>query len=208
MFEYLNRFALFSISALFPVLYIQFNLYDLQLERQYSIIIFFTFFLGVSKEWLIFAVSARKLNNCKTATQKPITTSKRITLKHNVGQGSSLPEPTVSHYRSTREALKGSSAFIGHTYDKNIYFPPYEDKTWKAIQYYPWDDTLDYSSICNNVLKRITQNGTFYIISGSFNGGLGHKYISIFHSITYAILLGRRFLRFIFFCLLNSTNAG
>ena len=29
-----------------------------------------------------------------------------------------LYETPVSHYRSTREALAGSSAFVGHTYDK------------------------------------------------------------------------------------------
>ena len=119
-----------------------------------------------------------------------------------------LPETTASHYQSTREALAGSSAFIGHTYDKNIYIPTYNNKTWKPIQYFPWNDSLDYSTICNNVLKRITQNGTFYIISGSFNGGLGHKYISIFYSITYAILLGRRFLRLHLISFTNSPTAG
>ena len=119
-----------------------------------------------------------------------------------------LYETPVSHYRSTREALAGSSAFVGHTYDKNIYIPTYNNNTWKPIQYFPWNDSLNYSTICNNVLKRITQNGTFYIISGSFNGGLGHKYISIFYSITYAILLGRRFLRLLLISFTNSPTAG
>lgn len=98
-------------------------------------------------------------------------------------------------FTNTRNALKGNSVFIKHTYDKNIYIPTYNDISWQEVQYFPWNDHLNYTVICKNVLKRITSNKTFYIISGSFNGGLGHKYISILHSITYAILLRRRFLR-------------
>ena len=99
------------------------------------------------------------------------------------------------HYRSTRQALHGSSVFVRNTHNKNIYIPPYNDATWKAVEYFPWSDSLNYSLVCNKVLQRITRNSTYYIISGSFNGGLGHKYLSVFYSITYAILLGRRFLR-------------
>lgn len=100
-------------------------------------------------------------------------------------------------YTSTNQALRGSSLFINHTNDPKVYIPPFYDLSWNKIHYFPWNDSFNYDHICNNVLKRITKNDTFYIISGSFNGGLGHKYLSVFHSITYAILLGRRFLRLI-----------
>ena len=100
-------------------------------------------------------------------------------------------------YTSTQQALFANSVFINHTNDPRVYIPPFVDHSWGEIQYFPWNDSLHYDRICENVLKRITRNNTFYIISGSFNGGLGHKYLSVFHSITYAILLGRRFLRMI-----------
>ena len=48
--------------------------------------------------------------------------------------------------------------------------------------------------ICKKILKRITQNDTFYVISDSTLGGIGHKYTSLLHSLTYAILTGRRFI--------------
>lgn len=84
--------------------------------------------------------------------------------------------------------------FVGHTRDNHVSIPVYNDPTWKDVQYFPWNDSYNYSVVCNKVLRRITKKDTYYIISSSFNGGLGHKYNSVFHSITYAILLGRRFL--------------
>ena len=148
------------------------------------------------------------MNLTKITTQTPVITNSSTILKKDNSPITTLSETPASHYQSTLEAKEGSSAFVGHTYDKNIFIPTYNNKTWKPIQYFPWNDSLNYSTICNNVLKRITQNGTFYIISGSFNGGLGHKYISIFYSITYAILLGRRFLRLLLISFTNSPTAG
>lgn len=41
----------------------------------------------------------------------------------------------------------------------------------------------------------ISNPNSFEIIHDGFNGGLGHKFISIYHSLSYAIVTGRRFYR-------------
>ena len=64
----------------------------------------------------------------------------------------------------------------------------------KEIEFFPWNDGINYSEMCIKILKRITQNDTFYVISDSTLGGIGHKYTSLLHSLTYAILTGRRFI--------------
>ena len=199
----------FFPSALY-FLYYTFDLNPMMFNWNINMVVpqLSTFIIGTSKYWLVLAASTRRLNSTKIATQTPIITNTSTDLKKIISPITTLSKPAVSHYQSTREALAGSSAFIGHTYDKNIYIPTYNNNSWKPIHYFPWDDSLNYSAICSNVLKRITQNGTFYIISGSFNGGLGHKYISIFYSITYAILLGRRFLRLLLISFTTSPTAG
>ena len=99
-----------------------------------------------------------------------------------------LLKPVI--YSPTNQALRGSSLFINHTNDPKVYIQPFYDHSWNKIHYFPWNDSFNYDHICNNVLKRITKNDTFYIISGSFNGGLGHKYLSVsisFHNLCYFV---------------------
>ena len=93
----------------------------------------------------------------------------------------------VLKYRNNEGALKDYSPFYNHTYDAHYQYPIPKHNPIGNIRLFPWNDSL-------RILRRITQNNTYYIISGSLIGGLGHKYLSVFHSITYAILLGRRFL--------------
>ena len=101
----------------------------------------------------------------------------------------------ITKYRNNEGALKNYSPFYSHTYDAYYQYPVAKHNPIGNIRLFPWNDSINYASICQRILRRITQNNTYYIISGSLIGGLGHKYLSVFHSITYAILLGRRFLR-------------
>ena len=73
----------------------------------------------------------------------------------------------------------------------NINLPQvvFEDK----VKYFPWNDTFNYGKLCRRVLSRISKNNTYFIIAGSINGGIGHKYLSLLYSVTYALLLRRRF---------------
>ena len=71
---------------------------------------------------------------------------------------------------------------------------PYKNDGKKEIEFFPWNDGINYGEICDKILKRITQKDTFYVISDSIPGGIGHKYTSLLHSLTYAILTGRRFI--------------
>ena len=149
---------------------------------------------GVINDWSVHFVLTRRLKRINN------TIDSSVLAENKVISNTKTIQKVVSHqskpiiYTSTRQALLANSLFINHTNDPKVYIPPFVDHSWREIQYFPWNDSLHYDRICDNVLKRITRNDTFFIISGSFNGGLGHKYLSVFHSITYAILLGRRFL--------------
>ena len=81
-------------------------------------------------------------------------------------------------------------------YNRFITLPttPYKNDGKKEIEFFPWNDGINYGEICDKILKRITQKDTFYVISDSIPGGIGHKYTSLLHSLTYAILTGRRFI--------------
>ena len=81
-------------------------------------------------------------------------------------------------------------------YNRFITLPitPYKNDGKKEIEFFPWNDGINYGEMCDKILKRITQNDTFYVISDSTLGGIGHKYTSLLHSLTYAILTGRRFI--------------
>ena len=83
------------------------------------------------------------------------------------------------------------SIFSGRTSDLNINLPQvvFEDK----VKYFPWNDTFNYGKLCRRVLSRISKNNTYFILAGSINGGIGHKYLSLLYSVTYALLLRRRF---------------
>lgn len=83
------------------------------------------------------------------------------------------------------------SVFSGRSTDVNIDLPQvqFEDK----VRYFPWNDDFNYGKLCRRVLSRISKNNTHYIIAGSIAGGIGHKYLSLLYSVTYAILLKRRF---------------
>ena len=154
-------------------------------------------YLGISNEWFMHFVKTRRVHKLDNASNSSIFVLNKVTRNREVSQNVFSVQSKPVIYTSTNQALRGDSLFINHTNDPKVYIPPFYDNSWNKIHYFPWNDSFNYDQICNNVLKRITKNDTFYIISGSFNGGLGHKYLSVFHSITYAILLGRRFLRLI-----------
>ena len=160
----------------------------------------------MNNDWLFFNVSSRRIQKRKETFHTPKISFNSSIIKTTVVKKAEPFFSQVVHYTNTNAALHGNSIFVNHTYDNHISFPTYHDPTWKDVQYFPWNDNLNYTEICKNVLKRITRNDTYYIISGSFNGGLGHKYLSVYHSITYAILLGRRFLRTIFNDILSSES--
>lgn len=57
------------------------------------------------------------------------------------------------------------------------------------------NSSIDYSHLCDTINNIISNPHSFEIIHDGFNGGLGHKFISIYHSLTYAIVTGRSFYR-------------
>ena len=118
----------------------------------------------------------------------PIINSKSRNEYNNTG----LYQPT----QEVKEVQSIMTITPKSRYNRFIHLPttPYKNDGKKEIEFFPWNDGINYGEICDKILKRITQNDTFYVISDSILGGIGHKYTSLLHSLTYAILTGRRFI--------------
>ena len=150
-------------------------------------------------------MSIRVANNSSVPTN---TTMEQYSNTHSSNIITVNPRNSMSvlKYRNNEDALKDYSPFYNHTYDAHFQYPVAKHNLIGNIRLFPWNDSINYASICQRILRRITQNNTYYIISGSLIGGLGHKYLSVFHSITYAILLGRRFLRKLVWSVIYSSS--
>ena len=71
------------------------------------------------------------------------------------------------------------------------------------VYYYDWNDSvsqysiivscLDYSQMCSAILKVIKGPHGHKILHNGYPGGLGHKYWSFYLSLTYSLVLNRRF---------------
>ena len=118
----------------------------------------------------------------------PIINSKSRNEYNNTG----FYQPT----QEVKEVQSDPTINAESRYNRFIHLPttPYKNDGKKEIEFFPWNDGINYGEICNKILKRITQEDTFYVISDSIPGGIGHKYTSLLHSLTYAILTGRRFI--------------
>lgn len=141
---------------------------------------------------ILFPRRARGIVNLNT-TYGIVNANNVTLLENNTVENALSPEQVTKSKRSRRSKDKSKDAY---KYDRFITIPttPYKNYGDDPIQYYPWNDGIDYNELCKKVLARVTQNGTYYVISNSFPGGLGHKYTSIVHTLTYALLSGRRFL--------------
>ena len=104
-----------------------------------------------------------------------------------------LPKPTIE-VKEVQSIITTITPKYKYNRFIHLQTTPYKNDGKKEIEFFPWNDGINYGEICNKILKRITQNDTFYVISDSIPGGIGHKYISLLHSLTYAILTGRRFI--------------
>ena len=66
-----------------------------------------------------------------------------------------------------------------------------EDLSEKPIHYFPWNDDIDYANACKNLLNALSNNTGPIIVSNGYHGGIGHKFLSLFYHVTYALLLHR-----------------
>lgn len=67
-----------------------------------------------------------------------------------------------------------------------------------TIPFFPWNDGIDYNKVCSRILALLSRRGPV-IINNSHFGGLGHKFLSIFFSISYALLTKRPLYRMHYF---------
>ena len=49
------------------------------------------------------------------------------------------------------------------------------------------------ASLCQRIDSRLLNASSPELLVHGYNGGLGHKFISLFYSTTYALLTGRRY---------------
>ena len=62
------------------------------------------------------------------------------------------------------------------------------------ITFFPWnDDDIDYSATCSKLISIIKSFSGPIIVNSGFRGGLGHKFLSLYYSLTIALLLRRPF---------------
>lgn len=52
---------------------------------------------------------------------------------------------------------------------------------------------VDYQERCEAVRQVLSTNTSLFIHQNSIGGGLGHKYLSLQYSLSYALILGRQY---------------
>ena len=88
--------------------------------------------------------------------------------------------------RTARMELSSKSKVFNHTF-----YSIEEDIQNNTIPFYPWNDGLNYNQICSRLLYHLTHQPGAILINSSKHGGLGHRFLSIYYSILYALLLKR-----------------
>ena len=88
--------------------------------------------------------------------------------------------------RTARMELSSKSKVFNHTF-----YSIEEDIQNNTIPFYPWNDSLNYNQICSRLLYHLTHQPGAILINSSKHGGLGHRFLSIYYSILYALLLKR-----------------
>lgn len=76
----------------------------------------------------------------------------------------------------------------------------------KPSVYYPWNDGVDYNTFCMSLKNRLESFKGPMIIHRGCTGGLGHKFFSLYRSITYALFLERPLSRIILLKIQISCN--
>lgn len=90
----------------------------------------------------------------------------------------------VEKQQETTTLPSSSSHLVNSSSTKSFHQP-------SNSSFFPWDDSIDYGDVCNKLLNILRSfNGPMIINSGK-HGGLGHKFISLYYTITYALVLQR-----------------
>ena len=78
----------------------------------------------------------------------------------------------------------------------------------QSTVYFPWNDGINYTTVCENLKYQLNRFKGPILIHRGIRGGLGHKFVSILHSITYALLVRRPLLCTIGLSIIHSCNVG
>lgn len=90
-----------------------------------------------------------------------------------------------THFVSTnRFQVENSTIHHFHSSSK-------EPKQETNITFFPWNDGTHYGNVCNKLLSLFSSfKGPIIVNSGKY-GGLGHKFVSLYYSVLYALILRR-----------------
>lgn len=66
-----------------------------------------------------------------------------------------------------------------------------QSKKSYSTEYYPWNDNTDYDAVCRGIQKRLQSFKGPPIVHVGTGGGLGHKFVSLLHSFTAALVMKR-----------------
>ena len=106
---------------------------------------------------------------------------------------SSSPSPTPSHLSSsphTQHSITIDTTDPSLSYSRKHPHP----KDPSNITFFPWnDDGINYSVTCSKLLSIFKSFSGPIIVNSGLRGGLGHKFLSLYYSLTIALVLRRPF---------------
>lgn len=91
---------------------------------------------------------------------------------------------------STNHMVKLNYEFL-MTKNSVRYYTNKNNKKPYSTEYYPWNDSTDYDAVCRGIQKKIKSFKGPPIVHVGTGGGLGHKFISLLHSFTAALVMKR-----------------
>lgn len=78
----------------------------------------------------------------------------------------------------------------------------------RSIHFFPWNDGFDYEQICTNLIQVLSSFKKSSIVNSGRYGGLGHKFLTVYNTVTAALVLGRPYYRISLFLLLCHSSLG
>ena len=107
---------------------------------------------------------------------------------------SQMPEPSTRR-RNRHTEYPPYYITINSTIDNISFNKTYtHPKDPSNITFFPWnDDGIDYSATCSKLLSIIKSFSGPIIVNSGLRGGLGHKFLSLYYSLTIALVLRRPF---------------
>lgn len=97
----------------------------------------------------------------------------------------------VSLMRSTNERNRRVSSVSKPRFNNPTVINNTQQRNSYPTEYFPWNDRVDYTRVCMSIQNKLNSFNGPPIIHKGYGGGLGHKFVSLLHSFTTALVLKR-----------------